>query len=425
MVHGPCCGDSIRRRACRLRDLPRVTGSDVVFDPFSDEYFDDPYEIYKRLRDEAPVYFNERYGFYALSRYADVASAHLDWETFSSSHGTDLATMSGDPQMVAEMASIIMLDPPAHDRLRVLVSRVFTPRATAGVEPMVRRVIGEHLDAIGDRREFDAVAELSALFPVEIISEMLGVAPSDRQQIRQWLDAALHREHGEMLPNAAGEQAYVAMGTYFYELAVAKRADPGDDLLSRLTTVSVDRGDGATTRLSDIEIAGFAALLGGAGAETVTKLVGNAFVLFHRHPDQWQTIVADPSQAAGAVEEILRLLPPSQYQGRFSVRDSSSYGETIPAGFPVLLLTGAANRDERQYLEPDRFDIERQVGHALGFGFGIHSCLGAALARLESRVIIEEMARRWPCYEVDEAGLKRVHMANVAGYANVPVTVLP
>jgi cytochrome P450 len=228
-----------------------------------------------------------------------------------------------------------------------------------------------------------------------------------------------------MRPTAAGEEAFVEMGAYFYELALVKRADPGGDLLSALTTVTVDRGDGQTTALSDIEIAGFAGLLAGAGAETVTKLVGNAFVLFHRNHGQWEKLVSEPNRASQAVEEILRLLPPSQYQGRFAKKDARLHGVTIPAGRPVLLLTGAASRDERHYTDPDSFDIERRVGQALAFGFGIHSCLGAALARLESRVVLEEMVARWPRYEVDEAGLRRVHMANVAGYSNVPVRVLP
>jgi cytochrome P450 len=210
---------------------------------------------------------------------------------------------------------------------------------------------------------------------------------------------------------------------YFHELTVAKRANPGDDMLSRLTQVTVDRGDGEQTGLDDGEIAGFASLLGGAGAETVTKLVGNAVVLFSRHPDQWRKILDDPGKVPQAVEEILRYVPPSQYQGRFSVEDRTFEGGTIPAGYPVLLITGAATRDPRAFDRADDFDIERQPGITIGFGHGVHSCLGAALARMESRIAIEELAARWSRLEVAEAGLRRVHMANVAGYSRVPVRV--
>jgi cytochrome P450 len=192
-------------------------------------------------------------------------------------------------------------------------------------------------------------------------------------------------------------------------------------MLSRLTQVTVDRGDGEKTGLDDIEITGFATLLGGAGAETVTKLVGNAAVLFSRHPQQWEKVRDDPTKIPGAVEEILRYLPPSQYQGRYSTADREFEGGTIPAGFPVLLITGAATRDPRAFERADDFDIERPPNVAIGFGHGVHSCLGAALARMESRIAIEELARRWPQFTVDEAGLRRVHMSNVAGYSNVPV----
>lgn len=393
----------------------------VEFDPFSDEYFDDPTEVYRRLRDEAPVYFSERHGFYALSRFADVVAAHRDWQGFSSAHGVDLSTLSQDPEHIKMMRSIIMMDPPEHDRLRALVSRVFTPRAMTALEPMVREVITSYLDLLEGREEFDVVADFSALFPVEIISRMLGVPEADRQTIRHRLDLGLHREKGRMDPTPEGRQAMLEQGIYFYGLAAEKRANPGDDMLSRLTQVTVDRGDGETTGLSDEEIAGFAGLLGGAGAETVTKLIGNAAVLFDRHPDQWQRVLDDPGLVPAAVEEILRILPPSQYQGRFSVAERAFEGGTIPPGYPVLLITGAATHDPRAFERPDDFDIDRPPSVAIGFGHGIHSCLGAALARMESRIAIEELAKRWRRLEVDDAGLRRVHMSNVAGYSNVPV----
>jgi cytochrome P450 len=395
----------------------------VSFDPVSATFFEDPLDVYRVLRDEAPLYFNEEYGFYALSRYEDVVAAHKDWTSFSSAHGVDLEHLFHDPDQIRSLRSIIMMDPPDHDTFRALVSRVFTPKAIGNLEPMVRQAIGGFADRIGDSSAFDAVQDFSGPFPVEVISIMLGVPEGQRQQVRHWLDVMLTREVGQLDQPQAGADASFAIGTFFYGLTQQRRAEPGDDVLSRLVLSTVQREDGTETGLTDPEIAGFSALLGGAGAETVTKLVANAFVLFHRHPDQWQRVLADPGLIPAAVEEILRFLPPSQYQGRFSTCDVEIAGGTIPAGYPVLLLTGAATRDERFYDRPDEFDIDRPASHALGFGLGIHSCLGAALARMESRIAIEEMVRRWPRFEVDEAGLRRVAMTNVAGYSSVPVTV--
>lgn len=397
----------------------------VEFDPFGDEYFNDPTEMWRRLRDEAPVYYNEEWGFYALSRFDDVVRAHRDWQGFSSAYGVELFMLSKrDRDLIQSFRSIIMMDPPEHDRFRALVSRVFTPRAVTALEPMIREVIGEFLDDLTGATQFDAVADFSALFPVEVISRMLGVPEDMRQQIRHWIDVSLHREPGQLTPSPENEQAQIESGTYWFNLVAEKRADPGDDMLSRLTQVTVDRGDGTQTGLDDAEIAGFATLLGGAGAETVTKLVGNAVVLFARHPEQWQKIVDDREKIPRAVEEILRYVPPSQYQGRFSVEDREFEGGTIPAGHPVLLITGAATRDPRAFDRADEFDIERPPNVAIGFGHGVHSCLGAALARMESRIALEEFAARWKRLDVDESGLRRVQMANVAGYSNVPVSAI-
>jgi len=398
-----------------------VHGTTPRFDPFSDEYFDDPYDLYRRMRDEAPVSFNDAYGFWALFRYDDVRAAHLDWQTFTSTHGVDLATLSTDPEVVRLYGLMIMMDPPEHERARALVGRVFTPRAVQALEPMVAEVIESTLAPFDDARTFDAVADFSGPFPVEIICRMLGVPAGERQQIRHWLDLSLERRPGDPGPTPEGIEASIASWSYFLDLTREKRKRPGDDMISRLIQAEVERADGQTTRLDDEEIAGFIALLGGAGAETVTKLVANAVVLFDRHPDQYANLVADPGLIPGAVEEVLRFLPPSQYQGRFSVRDSVVGGVTVPAGHPVLLVTGSATRDERSFERADLFDIERPPTQALGFGFGIHTCLGAALARMESRMAIEALARRWPDLVVDQAGCRRVQMSNVAGYSRVPV----
>ena len=382
------------------------------FDPYSDVFFDDPYELYRWMRDESPVYFSEQYGFWALSRYDDVMMAHRDWRTFTSTHGITIDLLT-DPSLIDSLAgSIIFMDPPDHDRLRGLVSRVFTPKAVADLEPMIRDMVCHHLDKL-TTDEFDLVADFSAPFPVEVIAAILGVPEADRQQIRHWTDLTLHREAGNPKPTQEGIEAMLYQVGYLCELAAEKRRNPGDDMLSGLVA----------TGLSDEEVAGFGGLLAAAGSETVTKLVGNAVVLFGRHQDQWAKTITDTSLLVPAVEEVLRYWAPSQYQGRFSTAETEWHGVTIPAEQPVLLITGAANRDERAYPDPDQFEIERPLKLNVGFGHGIHACLGAALARLESRIAFEEMGKRWPHYEVDEASCQRVQMSNVAGYSSVPVRV--
>ncbi len=407
-------------------DRGSASGGALDFDPFSDVFFNDPYPTYKRLRDEAPVYYSERYDFYAISRHADVTAAYKNFEVFSSSRGVDLNTIRNGflnrPDMPPPQL-IIMMDPPDHNRMRVLVSRVFTPRAIGAMEPTVRDIITGFLDKV-DAKKFDVVADWSEKFPVEIICTMLGVPEESRQQIKKWLDRSLTRAPGEIGVSEDGMNAGIEAGMFYYDLVVKKRENPGDDMMSRLIQTEIAREDGTTTSLDDVEIVGFVSLLGGAGAETVTKLVGNAPVCFADNPDQWQKILDDSSKIPGAVEELLRYHPPAQYVCRYTLKDSEMHGVTIPAGKPVLLINGSASRDERVYKDPDRFDIEREQGQNIGFGYGVHSCLGAALARMESRIALELMRERMPKFEVDRSGLQRVNMTNVAGYAHVPVTVL-
>ena len=393
----------------------------VEFDPFSRDFFDDPYDTYADLREHAPCYYSEQYDFYALSRFDDVVTAHRDYETFTSTHGQTYEQLSsGEP---SDMGSIISMDPPEHTRYRKLVSRSFTPLSIGKYEDLVRDIISGYLDPLMGRRQFDILEEFAAPFPVEIISTILGVPPEDRQQIRHWTDEMLHREEGSAMGSRAAAEAGMAQGMYLFQLSQQKRAEPADDMLTALIEAEVETEDGGTTHLDDAEIAGFGTLLAAAGSETVTKLVGNAMVLFGRHPDQWAKVLDNPSVLGNAVEEILRYWAPSQYQGRYSTVDSEWHGVTIPKDKPVFLITGAANRDPRRYDDPDRFDITREPGLAVGLGHGLHVCLGAALARLESRVAIEEIARRWPAFEVNEEGLRRVQMSNVAGYSSVPITV--
>jgi len=393
----------------------------VVFDPFSVDFFDAPYETYRRMRDEAPVYYNEKYDFWALTRYEDVAAAIRDHETFSSAKGVTLDQVKAKDSQPVGVKIIISLDPPEHERMRKLVNRVFTPRAVASLESMVQATIDRYVSQL-DPSSFDAVADFAALFPVEIITSMLGVPAQDRQQLRLWLDTSLEREPGSMSTTPEGMEAVMKSAAYYYELIQERRKKPQDDMISRLIEAEVVE-DGEARRLDDIEITGFCTMLGGAGAETVTKLVGNAVVVFADNPDQWQKLLDDRSKIPAAFEELLRYEGPSQYQIRTTTRDVTLHGTTIPEGDAVLLINGAASRDERFFPDPDRFDIdrERKVGYNLNFGYGIHSCLGAALARMEGRLALNTLLDLIPRYEIDRSGLKRVHMTNVCGWANVPV----
>jgi cytochrome P450 len=400
---------------------PTVSGGPVVFDPYSEDFFCAPYETYRRMRDEAPVYYSDKYDFWALTRYDDVAAAIKDHETFSSAKGVTLDIVKA-PKAVSPIGKIIIsLDPPEHERMRKLVNRVFTPRAVASLEQMVKDTIDRYVKQL-DPSSFDAVADFAALFPVEIITSMLGVPPEDRQKLRHWLDKGLEREPGSISPSRESMDAMTQSGAYYYELIQQRRDKPQDDMISRLIETEVVE-DGEARRLDDIEIAGFATMLGGAGAETVTKLVGNAVVVFADNPDQWQKLKDDRDKIPAAFEELLRYEGPSQYQIRTTTRDVRLHGTTIPAGDPVLLVNGAATRDERFFPDPDRFNIDRvrPVGYNLNFGYGIHSCLGAALARMEGRIALERLIDLIPNYEIDRSGLQRVHMTNVCGWANVPV----
>ena len=320
---------------------------------------------------------------------------------------------------------LISIDPPEHRVMRSLVNKVFTPRAIGALTGMITTTIEQFLGAAGDA-EFDVVADFSVFFPVDVITQMLGVPTEYRQQVRLWIDESLHREPGQIDMSAAGMDAMAQIWVMYYELIQKRRADPQDDMISQLIAVEVEREDGTRTQLRDSEIAGFATLLGGAGAETVTKLIGSAAVTFARHPDQWQALLDDRSRIPAAIEELLRYDAPVQYNVRRSVTDVTLHGTAIPAGAPVFLLGASANRDPDAWTDPDVFDIGRDRTEAqnVAFGYGIHSCLGAALARLESTIALERMLDLMPRYEVDWDGCERVSMQNVAGWSRVPVRVL-
>ncbi|WP_197378732.1 cytochrome P450 [Mycolicibacterium mengxianglii] len=399
-----------------------MTAATLIFDPFSEDFFNGPYETYRRMREEAPVYYNPQYDFYALTRHEDVAAAYKDYETYSSSHGVDLAQVRKG--QVTEHGSIIAMDPPAHRHMRSLLNKVFTPRAIQAQRQMVSELIDKHLSAV-DPDGFDFVQDFSALFPVEIITIMQGVPEADGQQVRLWIDDLLHRDPGEVEMSEVGMKSAVDMAIYYFRLVKKRRGELGQDLLSKLISAEIERDNGQSEPLSNIEITEFATLLGGAGAETVTKLLGNAVVVFGQNPDQWRRLADDRSKIPFAVEELLRYEAPAQYNVRCSLREISLHGVTIPAGKPVFLVGGSANRDPEAWTDPDKFDIERDRTEAqnLGLGYGIHSCLGAALARMESAIALDKILDFMPRFEVDWDGCRRVNMQNVAGWANVPVRV--
>src|SRR5262245_51423471 len=386
----------------------------LVYDPYAYEIHEDPYPTYKRLRDEAPVYYNPQLDFYALSRFHDVWNAIQEWDTFSSAEGVSLERGSG-----ATPPMIIAMDPPRQQELRRLVSKAFTPRRMAELEPTVRALTRKYLEPVISRGACDFVQDFAAKLPMNVISTMMGVAESDQDMLRGWADTLLHREEGKSEIPQAGLEASGKLARYFAEDLARRRRRPGGDLISALLDAEVD-GE----RLTDAEIVGFCFLLVIAGNETTTKMLGNAMVLLDRHPEQRAWLVANPGALAGAVEEVVRYDNSSQMLARVLTRDVSLHDTTMRAGKKLLLLIGSANRDERAIGRPDEFDVRREPAH-LAFGHGVHVCLGASLARLEGRVALEEVLPRMPDYSVEATGLVRVHSANVRGYSQVPIRFAP
>jgi cytochrome P450 len=382
----------------------------VDYNPYAHEVHDDPFPIYRRLRDEAPAYHNDELGFWALSRYDDVIEALHDWESFTSAEGITLEPRSPLPM-------IITMDPPEHTKMRRLVSRAFTPRRVAELEPHIRTLTTKYIDRFVDEGRCDLIGDFSAKLPMDVISQMLGVADADQDMLREWTDLMLHREEGLPDITPAGEAAGYKVFEYFLDDVKAKRGQRGDDLTSTLIDIELD-GE----KLTDIDIVAFCFLLIIAGNETTTKLIGNALYWLAHNPDQRRLIIDDPSLIPDAVEETLRYDGSTQLMARTLTRDVQRHGHTKDSGAKVLVLLGSANRDGRFWDRPDDFDLRRDKKQQLAFGHGIHVCLGAALARLEMRISLEEIHRRLPAYEIDDAGLERIHSGNVRGYAKMPMT---
>ncbi|MGQ0824523.1 MAG: cytochrome P450 [Actinomycetota bacterium] len=395
--------------------------SDLAWDPFDTDIDRDPHPVWRRLRDDAPVYRNERYDFYALSRFDDVEAAHRDPVTFSSAHGTVLEIMHAD---VGDFgSSIIFMDPPEHAQLRALVSRAFTPRRVAQLESRIRELCAELFDAVAGEDTFDYVQDFGARLPSEVISLLLGVPESDRAFARHHIDQMFHIEPGVGMINDTSLRAQVAIFEYMGQQLEDRRKVPRDDMLTALVQAEITDDAGSTRNLTVHEATSFANLLIAAGTETVARLLGNAAVVLGASPDQRSEVAADHALIPNAIEELLRYEAPSPVQGRWTTRAVELHGQTIPVDAKVLLLTGAAGRDERKFADPDRFDIRRRIDHHLSFGYGIHFCLGAALARLEGRIGLEETLVRFPRWEVDLDRAVRLHTSTVRGWLEVPIGV--
>ncbi len=391
---------------------------DVIreYDPYSYELDEDPYPTYRWMRDEAPLYYNERLDFYALTRFQDNLDAFVDKSTYSSAWGTSLELMDGPKHHTGLM---IFMDPPEHNRYRGLVSRAFTPRQIATLEPLVRDIAVSYLDPLVGRERFDVVKEFTARLPMDVISTLLGIPEADRRFVQEGSNAMLHREPGNPMPLPEAIEAMERVDAYFVEQIAERRVRPRDDMMTRLTQVEWQDEDGKTSRLSDRDIRAFLVLLATAGNETVTKFLATAFLELWRHPEQRRVLLDDPALVPRCVEETLRFDPPSQYQGRVTTRDVVLHGQTVPAGARMLLINGASGRDERQFPDPDRYDVRRAFEFHLGLGYGRHLCLGASLARLESRIAIEELLRRFPHYDVPSDGIERMHSSNVRGLSGL------
>ncbi|HEY5077536.1 MAG TPA: cytochrome P450 [Acidimicrobiia bacterium] len=382
----------------------------VRFNPFSYEFHDDPFPVYRQLRDEAPAYHDDDLGFWALSRYDDVVRALHDTDTFCSRFGITLEEGSALPMLLTT-------DPPDHTALRRLVSRAFTPRRVADLESAIRTLSTGYLDRLRNGAA-DLIVDYAAPLPMDVISKLLGVPDGDQEELRGWSDALLHRAEGDMEVTPAGIDAAYRLYKYFSAFVSERRHVPGDDDLAGALLAAESDGE----QLTDDQVVGFLFLLIIAGNETTTKLLGNCPLALQRFPSERAKVIADPARIPDAVEEILRYEGSTQVMARTLTRDVDLYGRKMPRGAKVLLLLGSGNRDERVWDRPDVYDIDRRwPTHHLAFGHGIHVCLGAALARLEMRVGLEEFLRRHPGYEIDEGALERVHSGNVRGYSRMPI----
>ncbi|RBO96054.1 hypothetical protein DFR74_10165 [Nocardia puris] len=395
----------------------------IPFDPYDYLFHEDPYPTYARLRAEAPVYHNATRDFWALSRHADVRAALRDSARLSNGWGVSLDPTSYSPDAHKAM-SFLAMDDPKHARIRKLVSKGFTPRRVMELSDRITALTRQHWLRCLELKEFDFIRDFAGLLPMDVVSELLGVPESDRTHLREQSDLLLHREEGVLDVPEAAIYAYVELVRYYQELLAGRRKNPGDDMVSVLIGAEIPDGDGGTTKLSDEEIIGFMVLMVVAGNETTTKLLGNAMYWGRRFPDELAKPFADPGVVPEWTEETLRYDNSTQMLLRRVAADVEFGGHTIPEGDRVLLLVGSANRDEDVFEDAAEYRIGRDSAQTLmSFGLGVHFCLGAHLARLESNIALAEIVSSIKGYEIDVSSAQRVHSVNVRGFAELPMSV--
>ena len=383
----------------------------LEYDPYDYKFHDDPYPVYRHLRDTAPAYHNEKYDFWALSRYHDCQHAVRDFKTFSSAQGTSLE------ELKAQLPTLINSDPPVHTRLRHLIAGMFTPERLAPLETVVREMARELLAPHIGTGRIDIIGDFAAKLPMAIICKFLGFPRADEDRLRALTDQVVHRDEGVFeMPNE-GMQATIKLFEYF-NADIAERARSATSRDDIVTTLLAARDAG---KIGHEDVLGYIYILSIAGNETTTKLIGNICYQLHKHPDQAEMLRNDMSLLPSAIEETMRFDGPTQMMARTTTRDVELHGKTIPKGAKVALLFTSANRDERKFPNGESFDLKRDPRDHLGFGGGLHACLGAALARMEARVAMEEILAAIGTFEVDESGLARMHSPNVRGFTHVPL----
>jgi cytochrome P450 len=387
----------------------------IFYDPYSQAVFDDPYPVYKALRDDAPLYRDPSERWWVLSRFEDVWSAVRDYTTFSSRFGPDPANQDDNGRKY----SIISMDPPRHDRVRSILNRAFTPEKIAALDDQLREIIEGYFDQLQAGTRVDAIKAFAGPIPSDVIGALLDVPAADRPYLREQWDLFLAREAGVFgLPDAA-IQASRKISQYVGGLIDERRAKAGSDLISMVLHAEFRDEHGEVTQLDAHDVLMFCNLLSAAGSETTQKLIGNSLVALSEHRDEWRRIVDDRSLITTAVDEALRYDTPSHYIARTATRDVELHDGVIPAGDWVLLLLGAANRDDREYPDPDRFIADRDPERTVYFGWGRHVCLGQWLARREAAIVLELMAERFPDYEVGER--TRILTSTVRGFDRLEI----